>query len=265
VDQAQSMRHSLALDKPVGEQYLVMLAGLFHGQGGRSIFSGEEITPMILGAMAYTAPLAFASWLSALLFGIVLGAGASHRGDAGVAGWIAGGVSSMISVGMAVPVALTGLIILWVAVPFQTLLADDGKAALAFLCAVIVLAVNIGCAIARTVQASIQEARREPFYLALRASGIPDGLGMDIRLLRAGLGPVLSLAGMEAGFLLGGTMIIETIFARPGLGRLAVDAILRGDFPVVQLALALGALGYCICAMSAETLAYFLDPRLRTS
>jgi peptide/nickel transport system permease protein len=261
--QAQSMRHDLALDEPIGIQYGKMLIGMIRGEWGRSIFSGEEAAPMVLNAVAYTAPLALAAWLAAVLIGIGLGALASHVGEPGWAGWLAGWIAPLLSAGIALPVALTGLILLWVAVPVQSMLADEARAALTFFCAVFVLAVNIGCAIARTVQASIQAARREPFYLAMRASGIPEGLGMDVRLLRTCIAPVFSLAGMEAGFLLGGTMMVEIIFARPGLGRLGVDAILRGDFPVVQATLALGALGYCICAMVAETFALFLDPGLQ--
>ena len=82
-------------------------------------------------------------------------------------------------------------------------------------------------------------------------------------MLRAAIAPVLALAGMEAAFLLGGTMITEVVFARPGLGRMLVDAILRGDYPVVQALLALAALAYILFGMIAEFSAVMLDPRER--
>jgi peptide/nickel transport system permease protein len=262
-DQAQTLRHAFYLDQPVGVQYFDLMAGMAHGQWGRSIFSGEEVGPMIASALAFTAPLALAAWVMSVLFGIVFGAIASHHGEAGAAGWVAGWISPLLSAGIALPVALTGLVLLWAVVPLSSALPAEAREPLAFFCAMSILAVNIGCAIGRAVESAIQNMRREPVYTALRARGIPNGLRMDVLMLRASLAPVLSLAGMEAGFLLGGTMVVETVFARPGLGRLAVDSILRGDFPVVQAALALGALGYCLCAMTAEGLALFFDPRLR--
>jgi peptide/nickel transport system permease protein len=264
-DQAQLLRHSLSLDEPLAVQYADMLAGLARGQWGRSIFSGEDVASMIRGALAYTAPLALAAWLAAVALGFWTGALASHRGEAGAAGRLGNVVSPLLSAGAALPVALTGLVILWIAVPALAILPDEGlRELLRFAGAVLVLAVNIGCAIGRVAEASIRTARAEPYYMAMRAQGYGLGWRIDMRLLRTYAAPVLSLAAMEAGFLIGGTMVVETVFARPGLGRMAVDAILRGDFPVVQAALLLGALGYCLCAITAEGLAVWLDPRLRS-
>jgi peptide/nickel transport system permease protein len=264
VDQAHLLRNSLGLDQPLAIQYLNTLAGLARGDWGRSIFSGEEVAPMLGAALSFTAPLALVSWLAAVAFGIAFGSAASHRGEAGLTGRLGECISPMLSAGAAIPVALTGLMILWSALPLLSEMPDtSGREILRFACAVLVLALNVGCAIGRAAESSIRRTRREPFYLAMRAQGMLAGRRLDGRLLRASIAPVLSLAAMEAGFLLGGTMIVETVFARAGLGRLAVDAILRGDFPVVQAALMLGAVGYCLCVMLADGLAILLDPRLR--
>jgi peptide/nickel transport system permease protein len=264
-EQAEEMRRALGLDRPLLEQYADYFGGLLRGDLGRSIFSGQDVGGMLVEAAAYTVPLAALAWLSAVFLGVGLGALAARRDSAaGTAGRIGSFVSGLLAVGASTPVAWTGLIVLWASIPlFGAAAAEPVRGMLRLLLPAGALALAVGCAIGRAAEASIRQARGEPFYLAMRAHGFPRGLRADWSLLRAAVAPVLALAGMEAAFLLGGTMITEVVFARPGLGRMLVDAVLRGDYPVVQALLALAALGYVLFGMAADASAAALDPRMR--
>jgi peptide/nickel transport system permease protein len=261
-DQTAALRQSLGLDRPLLSQYADYFGGVVRGDLGRSIFSGQEVAGMIGEAAAYTVPLAVAAWLLSIVVGIGMGAVAARR-DAGSAGW-GRLASAALAVGASTPVAWSGLVILWLSVPLLGAgIGEPFRAALRILLPAGALAVTVGGSIGRAAESSIREARAEAFHLAMRAHGFPAGLRADGSLLRAAIAPVLTLAGLEAAFLFGGTMITEVVFARPGLGRMLVDAILRGDYPVVQALLGLTALGYVLFGMIADFSAAALDPRLR--
>jgi peptide/nickel transport system permease protein len=264
-EQTLEMRRELGLDRPLIDQYSAYARGVLRGDFGRSIFSGQEVVAMIREAAGYTVPLAATAWLLSIVFGVGAGAVASRRGIASGPGrTAAGAASALLAAGASAPVAWTGLMVLWLSVPlFQALTADPLREALRLLLPAGVLAMAVGCSIGRAAETSIRESRGEPFHLAMRAHGFPRGMRADWRLLRAAIAPVLALAGMEAAFLLGGTMVTEVVFARPGLGRMLVDAVLRGDYPVVQTLLALAALGYAVFGMTADFAAAALDPRAR--
>jgi peptide/nickel transport system permease protein len=258
-EQAAEMRRELGLDRPLTEQYAEYVSGVLHGDLGRSLFSGQAVGEMIAGGAAFTIPLAATAWLLSVAAGIGLGAVASRRGRAP-----GDAVSAFLAAGASTPVAWSGLVILWLSVPLASAVtAGWARELLRLLLPAMALSLTIGCSIGRAAETSIRESRGEAFYLAMRAHGFPRGLRADWSLLRAAIAPVLALAGMEAAFLLGGTMITEVVFARPGLGRMLVDAVLRGDYPVVQSLLALAALGYTAFGMLADAVAAAMDPRVR--
>jgi peptide/nickel transport system permease protein len=263
-EQTVEMRHTLGLDRPLLDQYAEYFRGVLRGELGRSIFSGQDVAGMIGEAAAYTVPLAVLAWGLSVAFGLSLGAVASRRDSRGRGKGISRIASAALAAGAATPVAWSGLILLWAAVPlFTQPLPDPMREGLRLLLPASALALTVGSSIGRAAETSIRESRGELFQLAMRAHGFPRGLRADWRILRAAIAPVLALAGMEAAFLLGGTMITEVVFARPGLGRMLVDAVLRGDYPVVQALLALAALGYILFGMIADFSAAMLDPRVR--
>jgi peptide/nickel transport system permease protein len=264
-EQAQELRRGLGLDRPLLEQYGDYFGGVLRGDLGRSIFSGQDVAGMIGEAALYTVPLAVLAWLLSVAVGIGLGAVASRRDvGAGMDRGIGRITSALLAVGASTPVAWTGIILLWASIPlFTAPLADPLREALRLMLPACALSLTVGCSIGRAAETSIRQSRGETFHLAMRARGYPRGVRAEWSLLRAAIAPVLTLAGMEAAFLLGGTMVTEVVFARPGLGRMLVDAVLRGDYPVVQALLALAALGYTLFGMVADFSAAMLDPRVR--
>lgn len=264
-EQAGELRRSLGLDRPLLDQYAGYFGGVLRGDLGRSIFSGQDVRAMIGEAARYTIPLAVLAWLLSAAFGLGIGAVASRREGGGA--WqrrLGRAASALLAVGAATPVAWSGLILVWAAVPLLGApLPEPLREGLRLLLPAGALVWTVGSSIGRAAETSIRESRGELFPLAMRAHGFPRGMRADWSLLRAAIAPILALAGMEAAFLLGGTMITEVVFARPGLGRMLVDAILRGDYPVVQALMALAALGYTLFGMIADVTAAILDPRVR--
>jgi peptide/nickel transport system permease protein len=116
---------------------------------------------------------------------------------------------------------------------------------------------------ARAIQSGLEGSLRAPFVLAARARGVRRSLRLLWHALRPALPPAVSLIALEAAFLFSGTVVTETVFSRPGLGRLLVRAILQGDFPIAQGIVGLAALFYVGSQVLADLIALGLDPRIR--
>jgi ABC-type dipeptide/oligopeptide/nickel transport system permease component len=262
-EQAEEIRASLGLDLPLHIQYSEYLSGAACGDFGNSIFSGQSAAAMVAEALVQTAPLALTAWVLSILTGLALGVVASHRGERGWIGRAGGWIGAMLAAGAAAPVAWTGLILLWVSVPLVAASAGGFRDLLRLLLPAAALAFTVGCSIGRVAETAIRRSRSESFALAMRAHGFPVGWRADMRLLRSAIAPLLAFSALEGAFLLGGTLVTEAVFARAGMGRLLVDAILQGDFPVVQLALPVVALGYTFFGLAADFASAALDPRMR--
>ncbi len=260
-DQALSLRHALGLDRPLWAQYLQFLGGLVRGDLGVSLYTSRAVSTIIGEQVSPTAALASAGLVVALAIGFILGVAAawSRRRTIGAA---AGLLSSLA---MTLPVAVTGVLSILVlglafrAIPGASLLAGVERLALPAL----VLGFASCGGIARLVQAGLADSLEKPYVLAAKARGLPVGPRLLWHALRPTLPPVVSLTALEASFLFSGTVVTETVFSRPGLGRLLVSSILRGDFPVAQGIVVLAALLYTGGHILADLLALAIDPRLR--
>jgi ABC-type dipeptide/oligopeptide/nickel transport system permease component len=175
---------------------------------------------------------------------------------------IQSGSNFLIALSQSLPVAWTGLLGLWIVTwvfKFDTL-----KLSSLLLPAFVVGFATAG-PLAVVMRASVIAIRQEPYILAARARGLKPGWPMWKQILPVALVPVINLLALQAAFLFGGTVVTETVFARPGLGRLLVDSLLRKDFPVVQ-ALVLGIAGlYLLFNLAADLTTAALDPRLRVN
>lgn len=256
-EQAEALRHQLGLDLPLFQQYLRFLASLLRGDLGTSLYTGQPVSQIIARQIPYTAELATAGLALALVFGLLLGLLAT-REDRHRKFPLALGVAGLAT---ALPVAFTGILAILAAVASSAapaLLRGVGLPAL-------VLGFASSGAIARLVQAGLQETLSAPFMLAARARGLRRGPRLLWHALRPALPPVISLIAVEAAFLFGGTVITESVFSRPGLGRLLVASILQGDYPIAQGLVVLSALVYSATHVAADVLGLALDPRLRVS
>jgi len=127
-----------------------------------------------------------------------------------------------------------------------------------------VLGFSSAGAVARVTRGSMVDIMQRPYILVARSRGLPPPAILLRHVFRVALLPVITVIGLQFGFLIGGTVVTETIFARQGLGRLVVDAILRKDLPVVMGTVLLGVIGYLAVNLVADLLSGALDPRVRT-
>jgi peptide/nickel transport system permease protein len=262
-EQAQALRASLGLDRPLLVQYVDYLADLARGDLGNSLLTRRSVV-QVIGEQAWaTVELALAGLVVAAVIGGLLGVAAGWTGNHPV-GRLSAGLAGLAT---AVPVAVTGVLLLLAATwlsrarPEVLVATRSGNLALPALA----LGLASAGALARVLQSGLEESRQAPFLLAARARGVGGGARLVWHALRPALPLAISFVALEASLLLGGTVVTETVFARPGLGRLLVTSILGGDFPVVQGLVLLGATVYTLTHVAAETVSARIDPRLHAS
>ena len=253
-EQVAANRAALGLDRPLLEQYAAFVGQLARGQFGASIFTGRSVVITISEMLGPTAQLASTGLALGLLFGLALGLIAATTRLGGRAAQFA------IALSQALPVAWTGLLILWLG---TGLLRLSSALLVSLALPALVLAIAVAGPIAQITRASLSASQNAPYLLAARARGIPEGWPVMRHALRASVVPIVNMAALQAAFLFGGTVITETVFARPGLGRLLVDSLLRKDFPVVQGIVLVVAGLYLAFNLAADLAAAALDPRLR--
>lgn len=255
--QMEALRRSLGFDLPIGEQYVRFLAGVVRGDLGRSLYSARPVSDIVREQIPSSLALGSAALAIGILIGLALGIGggwAKHR-------WVARFSESLAALSLSLPVAFTGILALWMV---GNLAGRGGSAALGaggLLAPALVLGFASSGAVARSLGAGLRENLTAPFLLAARAHGLGRGPRLLWHALRPSLAAAISLVSLEAAFLFGGTVITETVFARPGLGRLLVGSILQGDYAVAQGVVVFAALLYTLTQVAGDLAAQWVDPR----
>lgn len=251
-EQATALRQRLGLDQPLATQFLVFLTDLLHGDLGSSLYTQRPVLLTILEQFRWTLELALLGLFLGVALGLMIGITAAWW-ELTILGRIAAASASFLT---AVPVAVTGILILWITAGvqiqgFRTLLPG------------VVLGLATSGPIARLIYSNLRTSMQAPYFIAAQARGINRGLRLLWHALRPIFPAIISLIALEAAFLFAGTVVTETVFSRPGLGRLMVRAIMDGDYPVTQGLVALAALLYTTSHIVADWLALIIDPRLR--
>jgi peptide/nickel transport system permease protein len=257
-EQAQALRQQLGLDHPLGIQYLEFMRNLTRGDLGISLYTSRPVGRVIGEQLPYTIALALSGLMIALALGFVFGVLAAWR-ERTAEGRFAAAMSDLAT---ALPVAFTGILILYLALMFSLAIGRP-MAAPGLLLPAIVLGITSSGPIGRVVQAGLRESLNSEYILAARARGLPGGARLLWHAVRPALSPVISLIALEAAYLFSGTVVTETVFSRPGLGRLLVKSILEADFPIAQALVVLAALFYTTSHILADLAAIMLDPRQR--
>jgi len=253
-------RVQLGLDEPILLQYLHYLAQLLRGQLGQSWLHGRPVGRMIAEQLLPTLELALAATLVGAILGLSLGILAAVRRST----WVDRLVTAVAVIGLATPTYWSGLLaILFFSLHLRWLpSAGEGDLRHLILPAAVV-GFALSGSIARLVRARVSEVLRAPYILAARARGLTPSRLLLVHTLRASVGPVLSVVALQFGFLLSGAVITESVFARRGLGRLAVQAIFWRDLPVVRGMMLVGALAFVLANLAADLARAWIDPRLR--
>ena len=262
------VRASLGLDKPLWQQFVYWVSGALRGDLGRSYFSGEPVTAMILGRLEPTLLLAGMSLFIALLIGIPAGVlSAVYRNS-----WLDQGILVLSLLGISMPNFWLGInLILLFAVTWQIFpvagyvqLAEGWTETLRHL-ATPALALGIGQAaiVTRITRTSTLEMLRQDFVRTAHAKGVGYWRVIGWHVLRNALIPILTVVGVVVAVLLGGSIVIETVFNLPGIGRLVITAVQRRDYPVIQGVVLFVTTAYVLLNLLIDLIYAVLDPRIK--
>lgn len=258
--QVAVLRHALGLDRPLAAQYGAFVWRLVRGDLGTSIRSGRPVAAEIAFRLPNTLRLTVASMAVAVGAGVLLGtlAALAHRRFLDYA-------SMMVALaGISLPSFWFGLVLILVFSYYLRWVPPAGADTPASL---VLPAVTLGASaaaiLARLTRSSLLEVLRQEFVRTARAKGLGEARLLARHALRNALIPVVSIAGLQFAGLLGGAVIVETVFGWPGIGRLAVDAIFNRDIPMIQGIVLVGAVMFVAVNLAVDLLYGCLDPRIR--
>lgn len=253
------LRHQLGLDQSLPQQYLTFVGNAVHGNLGFSIRSQQPVYTEIMSRAGSTVSLACAATLLAVLVGVTTGviAATSRR-------WVDLGVMTTSLAGLSMPTFWSGiLLILLFGLTWHLFPVVGSGSVAALVLPAITLALPAAAVLARITRGSMLEVLRQDYVRTARAKGIRRARVVLRHVLPNALVPVVTILGLQIGGLLAGTVVVETLFARPGVGQLAVQAIEERDFPVVQGVVLLAGLVFLVVNFATDLLYPVLDPRIR--
>jgi ABC-type dipeptide/oligopeptide/nickel transport system permease component len=256
------LHQQLGLNLPLPAQYLHWVSGVLTGNFGYSYSQQEAVSTLLVTNMGYTAQLTAASLGFALILGSLVGVVAARRRNT-IADAAGMGVALIF---LSMPSFWLGLIIIIVfSVQLHWFPVVGGVTLRGLILPTLTLGLASMGFIARFVRSAVIEAGGQPHVIIARAKGLRRGTVLFRHVLRNSVITVLPVVGLELGNLLTGAVIVETVFSRPGLGRLLVTAILSKDYPTVQAVVLLIAVIYAVLNLVVDLLFPVLDPRLRHS
>jgi peptide/nickel transport system permease protein len=259
-EQIARLRAQLHLDEPLPKQFGRFLWNALHGDLGASIRSRRPVLTEILDNLPSTVVLALAGMVVAIVMGVMLGVIAAARHHS----WF--DTCSMLTalLGVSMPSFWFGLLLMFaLSLRLGWLPATGGGDVQHLIMPAVTLGMGAAAIIARLSRSCMLEVLRQEYITTARSKGLWEPLVILRHGLKNALIPVVTIVGLQLGQLLGGTVIIETVFARPGVGRLIVNGILEKDFPLVQGIVLVGATGYVFINLLVDVMYAVLDPRIR--
>lgn len=264
----EKLRHEYGLDKPLLVQFFNWLGGVFRGDLGVSITNGRDVLEDIMRRLPVTLHLGLLAMLISFFFGIILGTiSAVRRGT-----WIDTVVTSFANIGITIPVFWLGVVLMyifalklgWLPVfgytsPFTNFLENTRQIIMPVFC----LSVTSVAVIARQARSSMLEVLHQDYIRTAWSKGLIERSVVIRHALKNGLIPVIVLAGLGLSGIIGGSVLIETVFNIPGMGRLAVTAMLNQDYPVVQGVVLFFAAMVLLTNLVVDLAYGWLDPRIK--
>lgn len=253
------IRREMRLDAPLVVQYWRFFTGAIQGDFGRSFEHGESSLRLVLDHLPATLELTAAAFFFSVLLGIPLGCLAAYKENTlfdrvGI-GWAV--------VAQAVPDFWLGLMLIMFFSVTLGVMPAFGRGDLSHLVMPAFAASTFQAArLARLMRSEMLEVLRREYILTARSKGLSEKLVLFRHALKNSSIPIVTVLGLDLGILLGGTVIIETVFAWPGVGRLTVQAIYNRDFPVVQTAVFVLAAGFVFINLTVDIFYRVLDPRI---
>ena len=259
-ERAAEIRHQLGLDRPLWVQYGHYAAHAVRGDLGRGLRSQRPVLDSILEVAPGTTQLTLAALALATILGMTLGIlAALARGT-----WLDTAAMTFAILGVSMPVFYSSLLMILLFSFTLGWLPATGQGGVARL---VMPATALGlisaAVLARLVRSGMLAVLRQEYVVTARAKGLAPRVVVLRHALKNALIPTITMLGLQLGALLGGAVVTETIFSRPGVGRLAVDAILSRDFPLVQGTVLFTAVAYVLVNLLVDISYAAVDPRVR--
>ncbi|NLE77781.1 MAG: ABC transporter permease, partial [Chloroflexi bacterium] len=230
-EQVEALREQLGLNDPLHVQYGRFLAGAVQGDLGRSVHYKRPVMDVIMERLPSTAQLTLVSLVIAVIVGIALGIIAALHHNT----WIDNASMIFSFIGITMPLFYIGLVLILVfTVKLGWLPVTGGSVWKRLVLPSLTLGFVSSGLIARLVRANLLEVLRQDYITTARSKGLRERMILSRHAMKNMLIPVVTIVGLQVGHMLSGSVITESVFARPGVGRLAVEAILWKDFPLAQ-------------------------------
>lgn len=259
-EQVERLRRDLGLDQPLPVQYVKFIARVAHGDLGTSIRSRAAVVTEIGDRLPSTITLTLAATALAAVVGVSIGTiAATARMPL-----VDSAVMAFSLIGLSMPTFWSGLLLIFTfSLRLGWLPITESEGIRALILPAVTLAAPASAVLARITRSSVLEVLGQEFIRTARSKGLAHYAVVIRHALRNALIPVLTILGLQFGALLAGAVIVESVFSRPGLGRLAVNAILSRDFPMAQgIVLVVGVM-YVFVNATIDLVYGFLDPRIR--
>ena len=257
---AAQMRTEMGLDRPLSVQYSDWLMRFLHGDMGTSYRSGRPVSALLLQALPYTLTIAGGAMLLTLLISLPLGiAVAAYRNSA-----LDCTIRFLTFIGNAVPSFIVGIFLMFLfSYQLGWIPVLAGNSPIGMVLPTAALALIMSARYIRQIRAAALDELAKDYIIGLRARGIPERRILFGNVLKNIMGVVITLTAISVGSLLGGVVIIETLFSRPGVGSLLMTAISNRDYPVIQAAVVWMALAYFVVNLLTDLSYRRFNPRIR--
>ncbi|MDZ7262556.1 MAG: ABC transporter permease [candidate division KSB1 bacterium] len=267
-DQIEQLRHEFGLDRPLFVQYLDWVSGITRGDLGQSIVHRSSVSREIGKRLPVTLHLGLVAFVISIIVGIPAGIVCAVRR----ATWLDTFITIFANLGITVPIFWLGVMMIyffslklgWLPVFGYTSPFDDfGMSLRKIIMPVFCLAVTPIASAARQTRSSMLEVMRQDYIRTAWSKGLRERLVIAKHALKNALIPVVTLKGLSLSMIIGGSVLIESVFNIPGMGRLAVEAIFNHDYPVIQGVVLLMAVMVVLSNLLVDLSYGYLDPRIR--
>ncbi|QHI99658.1 ABC transporter permease subunit [Xylophilus rhododendri] len=262
------IRENLGLDRPFLVQFADWSGHILRGDLGTSIFTGKPVTELIAQRIGPTLSLALVTLVMAILVAVPLGVLAAAK----VSTWVDRTVMGLAVLGFSVPLFVVGYVLAYVFslqlhwLPVQGYVSLD-QGLWPWLSRLLLPAATLGSVyvalIARITRSAVVEVQQQDYIRTARAKGLDHRAILFLHALKNAGIPIVTIIGIGVGALISGTVIAESVFAIPGLGRLTIDAIMRRDYPIIQGLVLVFSFSYVIVNLLVDLTYVVFDPRIR--
>ena len=259
-EQIELIRKQLGLDKPIYVQYLLWMSKVLTGDLGRSIITNEPVLPELIHRFSATLQLTLAGMILAVLIGVSVGVVSATKP------YSLFDHLSMVGAlfGVSMPIFWMGLMFIFIFSVTLGLFPSSGKDGIEHIVLpAVVLGLSSTGIIARMTRSSMLEVLSQDYVRTARAKGATEGDVVYRHALKNAMIPIVTIVGLQFGYLLSGAVLTETVFNWPGIGRLMVDSIFNRDFPMIQGAVLMVASSFVFVNLLTDLLCAYLDPRVK--